>query len=90
MIKKQKSYTAEFKTKVVLELLAGDLTVSQIASKHSIIGKSLLPNVVTALRAMASCQSKHDPAMQSGCDKKLSEGKYRQRIAGARALGHEG
>jgi putative transposase len=42
MSKKQKSYTAEFKTKVVLELLAGDLTVSQIASKHSIIGKSLL------------------------------------------------
>lgn len=42
MSKKQKSYTADFKTKVVLELLAGDLTVSQIASKHSIIGKSLL------------------------------------------------
>tara|TARA_Y100000385_G_C13037528_1_gene613698 strand:+ start:254 stop:1420 length:1167 start_codon:yes stop_codon:yes gene_type:complete len=42
MSKKQKSYTAEFKTKVVLELLGGDLTVSQIASKHSIIGKSLL------------------------------------------------
>ncbi len=39
---KQKSYTADFKTKVVLELLAGDLTVSQIASKHSIIGKRLL------------------------------------------------
>ena len=42
MSKKQKSYTADFKTNVVLELLAGDLTVSQIASKHSIIVKSLL------------------------------------------------
>ena len=42
MSKKQNSYTAEFKTKVILELLAGDLTVSQLASKHSIIGKSLL------------------------------------------------
>ena len=42
MSKKQKLYTAEFKTKVILELLAGDLTVSQIASKYSIIGKSIL------------------------------------------------
>ena len=42
MSKKQKCYSPEFKTKVVLELLAGDLTVSQIASKHSLIGKSIL------------------------------------------------
>jgi len=42
MSKKQKSYSPEFKTKVVLELLAGDLTVSQISSKYSLIGKSIL------------------------------------------------
>ena len=41
MSKKQKLYSPEFKTKVVLELLAGDLTVSQIASKYSLIGKSI-------------------------------------------------
>ena len=40
MSKKQKTYTAEFKTKVVLELLAGDQTVSEIASKYSLISKS--------------------------------------------------
>ena len=41
MSKKQKTYTAEFKTKVVLELLAGDQTVSEIASKYSLISKSI-------------------------------------------------
>jgi len=42
MSKKQKTYSPEFKTKVVLELLAGDLTVSQIASKYLLVGKSIL------------------------------------------------
>lgn len=41
MSKKQKTYTAEFKTKIVLELLAGDQTVAQIASKHGLISKSI-------------------------------------------------
>lgn len=41
MSKKQKTYTAEFKTKIVLELLAGDHTVAQIASKHGLISKSI-------------------------------------------------
>jgi transposase-like protein len=41
MSKKQKIYTAEFKTKIVLELLAGDQTVAEIASKYSLISKSI-------------------------------------------------
>jgi putative transposase len=41
MSKKQKTYSAEFKTKIVLELLSGDQTVSQIASKYSLITKSI-------------------------------------------------
>lgn len=41
MSKKQKTYTAEFKTKIVLELLAGDQTVAEIASKHALISKSI-------------------------------------------------
>ena len=41
MSKKQKTYTAEFKTKIVLELLSGDQTISQIASKYSLISKSI-------------------------------------------------
>jgi len=41
MSRKRKTYSAEFKTKVVLELLAGDQTVAQIASKYEITAKSL-------------------------------------------------
>lgn len=41
MSRKRKSYTAEFKTKVVLELLSGDQTVAQLASKYEITAKSL-------------------------------------------------
>ena len=41
MSKKRKTYSAEFKTKVVLELLVGDQTVAQIASKYEITAKSL-------------------------------------------------
>lgn len=41
MSKKRKQYSAEYKTKVVLELLQGDMTVAQVASKHDITAKSL-------------------------------------------------
>ena len=41
MSKKRKQYSAEYKTKVVLELLRGDLTVAQVASKYDITAKSL-------------------------------------------------
>jgi putative transposase len=41
MSRKRKQYTAEFKTKVVLELLAGAQTVAQVASKYEITAKSL-------------------------------------------------
>ena len=41
-MKQQNKYSAEFKAKVVLELLAGDQTVAQISSKYSLVSKSLL------------------------------------------------
>jgi putative transposase len=41
MSRKRKQYSAEFKSKVVLELLSGEQTVAQIASKYSITAKSL-------------------------------------------------
>lgn len=41
MSKKWKQYSAEYKTKVVLELLSGDQTVAQVASKYDITAKSL-------------------------------------------------
>jgi len=41
MSRKRKQYSAEFKTKVVLELLQSDQTVAQVASKYEITAKSL-------------------------------------------------
>ena len=41
MSRKRKQYSAEFKSKVVLELLSGDQTVAQVASKYEITAKSL-------------------------------------------------
>jgi len=39
--KKGQVFSAEFKTKIVLELLEGELTINQIASKHNITVKSI-------------------------------------------------
>lgn len=45
---KRKHYSAQFKSQVVQELLAGEKTLSQIASQHSIH-----PNVITKWRKAA-------------------------------------
>jgi|GEM_PF-2159448 len=42
MSKKKKTYSADFKAKVVLELLSGEQTIAQIASKYEISAKSLI------------------------------------------------
>jgi len=41
MSRKRKSYTADFKAKCVLELLEGEKTLGEIASKYDILPKSL-------------------------------------------------
>jgi len=41
MSRKRRTFSAEFKTKVVLELLSDEMTVVQIASKYEITAKSL-------------------------------------------------
>jgi putative transposase len=41
MSKKRRNFSAEFKTKAVLELLEGDKTLNEIASKYEILPKSL-------------------------------------------------
>jgi putative transposase len=42
MSKTKKTYNAEFKAKITLELLSCDLTLNQIASKYEITPQSLL------------------------------------------------
>jgi len=41
MSKKRRNWTSEFKTKVVLEVLSGEKTLSEIASKYEILPKSI-------------------------------------------------
>ena len=41
MSRKRKTYSAEFKAKLVLELLEGDKTLNEIASKYEVLPKSL-------------------------------------------------
>ncbi|WP_150469050.1 transposase, partial [Cysteiniphilum sp. SYW-8] len=56
MSTKRASYSSEFKVKVVLELLANELTLAELASKHNITTKNIqnwkkifLDNAVIAL-----------------------------------------
>ena len=42
MIKKQRKYSSDFKTKVVLELLSGDETLGQLCSRYSLVSKTVL------------------------------------------------
>ncbi|WP_212789239.1 transposase [Francisella halioticida] len=37
MSKKRVTYTADFKAKVIIELLEGDMTVNEIASKYDLL-----------------------------------------------------
>ena len=41
MSRKKATYTAEFKSKVVLELLESGLTLNEIASKHKMLPTNL-------------------------------------------------
>ena len=42
MSRKQKKFSADFKAKILLEALSGELTISEIASNYSIISKNIL------------------------------------------------
>ena len=42
MSTKRTSYSSEFKVKVVLELLANELTLAELASKHNIESNQLI------------------------------------------------
>ncbi|WP_392388649.1 transposase [Aliarcobacter butzleri] len=42
MSRKMTQYSAEFKTKIVLEVLKGDKTINEIASEYNIIPKNIV------------------------------------------------
>lgn len=41
MSKKRITYTADFKAKVIIELLEGDKTINEIASKYDLLPKNV-------------------------------------------------
>lgn len=41
MSKQRRQFGSEFKTKVVLELLSGEMTLNQVSSKYEVLPKSL-------------------------------------------------
>ena len=45
MSTKRKTYTAKFKAKVVLELLEGEETLNEVASKYEVLPYKYLPKI---------------------------------------------
>ena len=78
MSTKQKKYSAEFKAKVVLDLLSGDLTLGQVCAKYSVTNKSVAAwkKVFLANASMAfdveSTAQEHKKALETK-EKEVSE-----------------
>ena len=83
MSRKRRNFTAEFKAKVVLELLEGDKTINEIASKYDILPKSLqqwkkqfMENAVLAFVLVAVGLS----SLRSSDDKSAVVKEYKEEI----------
>lgn len=75
--KKSKSYTAEFKAKVSLETIRGDLTLNEISSKYGIHPTQLHRWKQQALSSIKTgFNGKQEIALQN--DQKLVDDLYRQ------------
>lgn len=75
--KKVKSYSAEFRSKVALEAIRGDLTVNEISSKFQVHPTQINRWKQQALAAIkCGFNGKHEATVQS--DQKLVDDLYRQ------------
>lgn len=75
--KKQKNYTVEFKAKVALEAIRGDLTINEISTKYSVHSTQINRWKQQALASIKTCfNGKFEKALQS--DQKLIDDLYRQ------------
>jgi len=75
--KKPKSYTVEYKAKVALEAIRGDLTMSEISSKFGVHSTQINRWKQQALSAIKSgFTGKHEKADQD--QQKLQDDLYRQ------------
>ena len=75
--KKQKKYTAEYKAKVALEAIRGDLTLNEISTKYSVHSTQINRWKQQALSSIkSSFTGKQEKAEQGG--QKLVDDLYRQ------------
>lgn len=75
--KKPKSYTSEFKAKVALEAIRGDLTANEISTKYGVHSSQISKWKQHAFSTIkTSFNGKHEKASQS--DEKLIDDLYRQ------------
>ena len=76
-VKKAKTYTSEFKAKIALDAIRGDLTISEISSKYSVHSTQITRWKQQALVSLKSSfngkQEKHEQSNQS-----LVDGLYRR------------
>ena len=70
MSKKRKVYSAEFKSKLVLEVLEGELTLNEIASKYEILSNNL-----------KNCKKQFLENMSLAFDKSAVVKEYKEEIA---------
>lgn len=71
--KKPKTYTSEFKAKVALEAIKGDLTINEVSSKYGVHATQINRWKQQALASLKSCftgkQEKSDISNQLEVDK---------------------
>jgi transposase len=76
-MKKPKNYTSEFKAKVALEAIRGDLTTNEISTKYGVHSTQISKWKQQAFSTIKTgFNSKHEKASQS--DEKLIDDLYRQ------------
>jgi transposase len=75
--KKQKNYTSEYKAKVAVEAIRGDLTINEISKKYSVHSTQINRwKQQVLLTIKTSFNGKHEQASQS--DQKIIDDLYRQ------------
>ena len=83
MSKRGKKYTADFKTKVILELLEGEQTLNQICSKHEVTPKTVKEWKATFLaNASLAFQESHYLVKDSGTSQSPKSTRQREKYFG--------
>lgn len=77
MGKKKKSYTAEFKARVALDCIRGDLTINEISSKYGVHSTQINRWKQEAMAAIKSCFTGKQQKLEQS-DQQLMDKLYQQ------------